>query len=100
MAVVSAFRTPGTVVRASISGAQEDQGDAEKLVPTAVGYLFDRLISKYKSWPLRLYYILLHGRYRAVVHVPRTRRRRRRVKVIQDTFVWKKGGEKKGSDLN
>ena len=34
----------------------------------------------------------------AVVHVPR--RRRRRAKVIQDTFVWKKGGEKKGSDLN
>lgn len=55
--MVSAFRTPWTVVRASISGAQRTKApDTEKLVPTAVGYLFDRLISKYKSWPLRLCY--------------------------------------------
>lgn len=38
---------------ASISGAAQTQDRTEKPV-IAVGYLFDRLISKYKSWSLPL----------------------------------------------
>lgn len=77
------------MVRASISGADQEAGTEKPSSNSGRLQLFDRLISKYKSWPLRLrLYFFTTATIPCTFLVGGEGGRDE-----EGTFGWKKGGE-------